>query len=68
MPVPGPKEQQAGGHAVCAVGCDDARKALLVRNSWGVDWGIQGCFWMPYEVAFDPDQASDFQLIRKIAA
>jgi C1A family cysteine protease len=43
-----------GGHAVVAVGYDDARVigsergALLIRNSWGPDWGDGGYGWMPY--------------------
>lgn len=49
------------GHAVVAVGYDDARQvkntlsnqtttgALLIRNSWGTDWGMAGYGWLPYE-------------------
>ena len=43
-----------GGLAVTAVGYDDKRRirsdkgALLVRNSWGSDWGEQGYGWLPY--------------------
>ena len=48
MPMPGRKEQMQGGHAVVAVGYDDAKQAFLVRNSWGTDWGQKGHFWMPY--------------------
>lgn len=46
MPMAG--ENIEGGHAVCAVGYDDAKGAFLVRNSWGNDWGQGGYFWMPY--------------------
>ena len=38
-----------GGHAVLAVGFDDEKNAVLVRNSWGDEWGIQGYFYLPYE-------------------
>jgi C1A family cysteine protease len=51
MPVPKPGEGVLGGHAVLAVGYDDAKKVLIVRNSWGTKWGDQGYFYMPYEVA-----------------
>jgi len=43
-----------GGQAVIAVGFDDARRirsdkgALLIRNSWGGEWGDNGYGWLPY--------------------
>lgn len=42
-----------GGQAVLAVGYDDrwlrgSRGALLVRNSWGPEWGEGGYGWLPY--------------------
>jgi C1A family cysteine protease len=51
MPVPAAGERLLGGHAVLAVGYDDEKKALKVRNSWGAKWGDAGYFYMPYEVA-----------------
>src|SRR5436190_8806520 len=39
-PMPGWAEPPVGGHAVMAVGYDDARQWLLVRNSWGAAWGM----------------------------
>jgi C1A family cysteine protease len=41
-------EHIIGGHAVLAVGYDDAKQVLIVRNSWGPAWGYQGYFYMPY--------------------
>ena len=67
MPVPKPGEQLLGGHAVMAAGYSDAKKAVLVRNSWGPDWGIKGYFWMPYEVITNTNMADDFWTIRMIA-
>src|SRR4029077_18702291 len=46
--LPEPSEKQLGGHAVMAVGYDDSAERVLVRNSWGADWGIKGYFTMPY--------------------
>lgn len=42
-----------GGQAVVAVGYDDRRPgptrgALLIRNSWGSQWGESGYGWLPY--------------------
>ncbi len=45
--------QNLGGHAVTIVGYDDNRfgGAFKVINSWGVNWGDSGYFWMPYSFA-----------------
>jgi C1A family cysteine protease len=54
IPMPTPTDSVAGGHAVAAVGYDDGKKigshkgALLIRNSWGTDWGDAGYGWLPY--------------------
>src|SRR5262249_61934311 len=39
LSMPGPDEDVVGGHAVLAVGYDDASETFIVRNSWGADWG-----------------------------
>ena len=62
--LPTPRERQIGGHAVCAVGYDDAAKRLLVRNSWGPGWGMQGYFTMPYDYVASRDLSDDFWTIR----
>lgn len=49
LPIPNPKDQSEGGHAVTVVGYDDAEKVLIVKNSWGPAWGDQGYFYLPYE-------------------
>jgi C1A family cysteine protease len=60
MPVPGAAEKPMGGHAVLAVGYDDSKKALIVRNSWSEKWADNGYFYMPYEVAGNAAMADDF--------
>lgn len=47
--LPSPGERASGGHALLVVGYDDDARALLVRNSWGVSWGIGGYGWLPYD-------------------
>lgn len=54
------------GHAVLAVGYDDANQWFLVRNSWGPDWGLQGYFTMPYGYLLDERLAGDFWTIRSV--
>lgn len=40
-----------GGHAVTVVGYDDNKYggAFKVINSWGINWGDEGYFWIPYD-------------------
>ena len=66
LPMPKKGEEIVGGHAVMAAGYDDKKKAVLVRNSWGTDWGIKGYFWMPYDYISSSKLASDFWTIRGV--
>ena len=54
-----------GGHAVLAVGYDDKGECLIVRNSWGENWGQKGYFQMPYGYVVGKKLAQDFWTIRK---
>jgi len=66
VPVPSNLEQPMGGHAVLAVGYDDSKNALLVRNSWGTAWGIKGYFWLPYEFVTQRNMSADYWTIRMV--
>jgi C1A family cysteine protease len=48
VPIPDKKEQVLGGHAVLAVGYDDDKQLVIIRNSWGSSWGDQGYCYFPY--------------------
>lgn len=65
VPMPKWDDECMGGHAVLAVGYDDTEEVVIVRNSWGADWGLQGYFKLPYAYISNPDLASDFWTIRK---
>jgi C1A family cysteine protease len=63
MPQPG--ERVLGGHAVVAVGYNDAAKRFIVRNSWGEAWGMKGYFTMPYDYLANRDLSDDFWVVRR---
>lgn len=65
VPMPQPNERVLGGHAVLAIGYDDASTRFIVRNSWGTDWGIQGYFTMPYDYLTNSNLSDDFWTIRR---
>jgi C1A family cysteine protease len=66
VPMPKPTENVLGGHAVLAVGYDDSKSAVLVRNSWGSGWGLNGYFWLPYDYITNPNLADDMWAISRM--
>jgi C1A family cysteine protease len=74
MPMPSRREQFLGGHCVDAFGYDDASGHFLIRNSWGIDWGMtgtpertdRGYFTMPYDFLLKAKMTDDFWTIRSM--
>jgi C1A family cysteine protease len=64
LPLAG--EKVLGGHAVMAVGYDDATQRFTVRNSWGTGWGKKGYFTLPYAYLTDSSLADDLWTIRVV--
>lgn len=56
VPISGPDDViindngNPAGHAVCAVGYDDDKQIVIIRNSWGKEWGDKGYCYFPYEL------------------
>jgi C1A family cysteine protease len=65
--MPAADEALKGGHAVMAVGYDDSEERLLVRNSWGDGWGMEGYFTLPYGYLTERGLSSDFWAIRSVS-
>jgi C1A family cysteine protease len=67
VPMPSFDEAALGGHAVLAVGYDDAVRRIIVQNSWGADWGDKGFFYLPYGYILDRNLSDDFWTIVHVA-
>jgi C1A family cysteine protease len=65
--MPGSGEKTLGGHAVMAVGYDDASQWFIVRNSWNTTWGMAGYFTLPYAYLTQQELSSDFWTIRLVS-
>lgn len=76
IPYPCPGERAIWGHAIVAVGYDNGMKikntqcnketkgALLIRNSWGTDWGDNGYGWLPYDYVLNKLALDFWSLLR----
>lgn len=64
--IPMPEGPAVGGHAMCAVGYDDGRRALRVQNSWGTSWGAEGRAWLPYAYALNPFWCGELHAVRVV--
>jgi C1A family cysteine protease len=66
VPYPSDGEGVVGGHAVMAVGYDDANQRFIVQNSWGKHWGQKGFFTIPYGYLTDSNLSDDFWTLRVV--
>jgi len=67
FPLPSTSDTPIGGHAIMAVGYDDAKLMFTFRNSWGAAVGDAGYFYIPYSYLTDSQLASDFWIIRTVS-
>jgi C1A family cysteine protease len=72
LTMPKAGEKSMGGHAVAIFGYED-ENTLIVRNSWGTDWGYRpanassrGYFKMPIDYVLNPNLADDFWAISAV--
>lgn len=49
LATPAPADLNGSLHAVVVVACSDRRRRMLIRNSWGTDWGDRGYAWVAYD-------------------
>lgn len=64
--IPLPAGEPVGGHALCVVGYDNSRDALLIQNSWGTSWGAQGRAWIPYRYVTNPFWCGELHAVRVV--
>jgi C1A family cysteine protease len=63
--IPLPKGNMVGGHAMAIIGYDDEKKLFNVLNSWGSNWGLNGCCFMKYEHVLNNEWCFDFYVLTK---
>jgi hypothetical protein len=60
-------ETLLGGHAVLAVGYDDATQRFTIQNSWGTSVGDRGYYYMPYPYLTSNQLSDDFWTVRSVS-
>jgi len=64
--IPKETDNLIGGHAVIICGFDDKNKRFILRNSWGVYWGDNGYFYLPYDYISNDELCGDLWIITRI--
>ncbi len=63
--IPLPLGDMVGGHALLITGYNDETKMFKIQNSWGSDWGINGCCYMTYDHISNINFCFEFWVITK---
>jgi C1A family cysteine protease len=66
VPMPASTENVLGGHAVWLCGYDQNRQLGIAVNSWDIDWGDAGFFYLPFDYLQDPDLAGPFYSVKLV--
>ena len=64
LKMPDKEDEYLGGHCVLCVGFDNEKDAFIIRNSFGVEWGNNGYFYMSYNYILNLNLCSDFWVIK----
>lgn len=65
VPMPSRRDVMQGGHAMLACGYNDDTKMFVIRNSWGVNCGDRGYYYLPYDYVTNTNISDDFWTIRR---
>lgn len=56
-------ENLLGYHCILIIGYDDNMQRFKCANSWGINWGINGYFYLPYNYVLNINLSFDFWCI-----
>lgn len=64
VPVPSPREEEVGGHAMRLVGYDES--GCFAANSWGRRWGRRGYCHVPWLMILGPEHCRSIYSIQAV--